>query len=233
MSRGTSHGATLWVAAGVAFGAASSLVLIPRWVPALAASLSGGGKAVWYLTRSSGLTAFVLIWLSTVLGLWLTSRFARLWPGGPVAFALHEHASLLGVAFSLLHALVLLADSEATRSAWELFVPFASSRGRVWLGLGQLALWLSLPVGASFYVRKRLGPRAFRALHLAALVLFFAALLHALWGGSESGEPLVIALYWLAGGSVLFLSVFRALAARFGTQLGSRSGRRSPGSGAS
>ena len=38
------------------------------------------------------------------LGLGITNKMARLWPGAPAAFALHEYVSLLGLAFAVFHA---------------------------------------------------------------------------------------------------------------------------------
>ena len=54
--------------------------------------------------------AFALLWLALALGLTITNRLARLWPGGPVAFDVHQHASLLALTFALFHALILTGD---------------------------------------------------------------------------------------------------------------------------
>ena len=215
-------------ALGILVGASAALALVPSWSPALATSLASDGKAVWFVTRLSGLVAFGLLWLSVVLGLWLTNRFARVWPSGPVAFALHEHASLLGLGFAALHALVLVLDPHLGGTPFEILVPFASPRGRVWMGFGQTALWLSLVVTSSFYVRKRLGQWAWRLLHFASFALFLLALLHAIWGGTESKAPLMLVLYWFAGGSVLFLTCYRALVARFSVQAAAKRPARAP-----
>lgn len=100
-----------WTVAGAAFGAGAALIVLPWAVPALAVSLSGPEpKAWWYLARASGLVSFALLAASMLLGLLLSTRFAKTWPGNAAAFALHEHASVLGLAFALFHALVLLGD---------------------------------------------------------------------------------------------------------------------------
>jgi hypothetical protein len=67
-----------------------------------------------------------------VLGLSITNRLARLWPGGPAAADLHEHASLLGLAFGLLHALVLLGDAYIGYTLPQLLIPFASVSLYAW-----------------------------------------------------------------------------------------------------
>src|SRR5689334_15353319 len=94
---------------GVLGGA--TMALLPAWLPGVQSSLtSGQPTAYWFLTRSSALVAYTLLWMSMASGLLITNRLARLWPGGPTAFAFHEHTSLLGLAFGIFHALILLAD---------------------------------------------------------------------------------------------------------------------------
>lgn len=44
--------------------------------------------------------------------------------------------------------------------------------------------------------------------------VFALALVHGLWSGSDSASDLARAIYWASGGSVLFLTVYRVLAAK-------------------
>jgi predicted ferric reductase len=158
--------------------------------------------------------AFVLVWLATVLGLLITNRWARLWPGGPAAFDLHQHTSLLGIGFGLFHALILLGDRYSNYSLAALLVPLAARGYRpLWVGLGQVGLYLLLVVGLSFYVRRAIGRAAWRAIHFASFAAFALALAHGLLSGTDATNPWVQRLYWAAAGSVLFLTSYRALVA--------------------
>jgi hypothetical protein len=47
---------------------------------------------------------------SVAFGLIMTNRMARVWPGGPTAFDLHQFTSLLGLAFAVFRGLILLGD---------------------------------------------------------------------------------------------------------------------------
>ncbi|MCJ7432540.1 MAG: hypothetical protein MUO77_03540, partial [Anaerolineales bacterium] len=67
-----------------------------------------------------------LLWLSMALGLGITNKMARLWPGAPATFAIHEYVSLLGMAFALFHALVLLGDHYINFTFAQMLVPFAT-----------------------------------------------------------------------------------------------------------
>lgn len=165
------------------------------------------GHDVWHMTRAAGVVAYGLLWLSVVLGLLSSTRLARAWPRGAMLTELHEHASLLALGFSLLHAGVLLADPDWGATALELVLPFARGRDRVGFGLGQLALELLAVVTLSFYVRKRIGPSLWRALHYASFPVYALALAHAALTGSDGGR--LSAYYLVTAGSMLLLLLYR------------------------
>lgn len=206
----------LLILSAAVVGALGAALLLSALLPGLSASLLGAApKAYWYLSRSSAFVAYGLLWLAMVFGLLITNKLSRLWPGGPAAFDLHQHASLLGLAVALFHGLILLGDRYIAASAAQVLIPFAySGHAPLWVGLGQLALYLLALVGLSFYVRPWIGRRAWRLIHLLSFALFGLALLHGALSGSDSGRPWVKSLYWLTGGSVLFLLCYRLLAGR-------------------
>lgn len=189
-------------------------VSLPNLLPGLAASLLGPEpKAYWYLSRSTSFVAYGLLWLAMALGLMMTNKLARLWPGGPLAFDLHEHASLLGLAFGLFHALILLGDRYASYSLAQVLIPFASGGTLAgWVGLGQVGLYLMGVIGLSFYVRPLIGRAGWRLIHSLSFATFGLALLHGVMSGSDTGTPWAQAIYWLSGGSLLFLTIYRVLA---------------------
>jgi len=194
-------------------GAFTAIIVLPVWLPGLSTSLaSTEPKAYWYLSRISGLVAYTLLWLSMALGLGITSQLARLWPGGPSAFDLHQFTSLLGLAFALFHALILIGDSYVGYTLAQVLVPFASTGYRPgWVGVGQIGFYLLAVVGLSFYVRQTLGHRAWRLIHSLSFVVFLLALAHGLMSGSDSAAPWVRGLYWASLGSLLFLGSYRLL----------------------
>jgi hypothetical protein len=68
----------------VAAGALIATPLMPAWSAGLTATLTGPKPRVfWSLGRSSAFVALGWLWLSMVLGLMMTNRLARRWPGGP------------------------------------------------------------------------------------------------------------------------------------------------------
>ena len=72
------------VAAVAVVGAIAAAVAQPAWLSRLAASLAGvEPKAYWYLSRSSAIVGYFMLWASMVLGLAITNKLARAWPAAP------------------------------------------------------------------------------------------------------------------------------------------------------
>ena len=139
---------------------------------------------------------------------------ARIWPGGPLAADVHQFASLLGMTFGLFHALILLGDHYINFSLAQLAIPFAGATYRpLWVGLGQLAFYLCLPLTFSFYVRRQIGYRAWRLIHYGSFTVFLLALMHGAGSGTDTSNVVISAMYYLTGGSVLFLTIYRVVEA--------------------
>jgi predicted ferric reductase len=200
-----------WAVFGAAVGAVIALMVLPRAVPLLVASLaSPQPKVWWHLSRASGMVAYGLLATSMLLGLLLSTRFAKTWPGTARAFALHEHASILALAFALFHAIVLLGDRHTTFTLAEIVTPFGASHRPVAVGLGQLAIYGVTLLVASFYVRKRIGQRAWRWIHFASFAVFVMALVHGLVAGTDR---VIMIAGVVPAALVLFFGIFRGLAA--------------------
>jgi len=179
---------------------------------AMGLPLAAGSKAYWYMARAGGVLSYVLLWLATCWGIMMSSKFIKGVVDVPVAYALHEYLPILGVVFAALHAAVLLGDSYIAFKPWQLLVPFASPYKPFWTGLGVLAFYLSVALILSFYVRKRIGQKTWRALHYTSYLAFLIALLHGVMAGSDSGATAMRLLYLVSGGLSVFLLLYRLLA---------------------
>lgn len=167
-------------------------------------------KGYWYLARTTGFVAYGLLWWSMALGLMITNRLARAWPGGPAVNDLHEHASLLGLAFGAAHALALLGDHYIGYTLAEVVIPFAGASYRpLWVGVGQIAFYLMAILTLSFYVRSWIGRRFWRAIHAGSFSVFALALAHGLLSGTDSGAGWARLLYALSAASLAALTAYR------------------------
>jgi len=197
----------------IAAGVFAAVVALPHWLPGLSASLLGPEpKVYWYLSRSSAVVAYLLLWVSMATGLAISNRLARIWPGGPIAFDLHQHTSLLGLGFALFHALILMGDHYINYSLAQALVPFASAGYRpLWVGLGQIGWYVLVIVSLTFYVRRKIGHRLWRLIHFLSYAMFALALIHGLMSGTDSPSVWARGIYWASAASLLFLTVYRIL----------------------
>ena len=201
----------------VGAGTLGALLLLPSWVPNLAQTLVGPDpKAYWYLSRGAAFVSLGLLWISMLLGLLITNKMARLWPGAPAAFAIHEYVSLLGLAFAVFHALILMGDHYINFKLAQILVPFATTNYHpVWVGMGQIGFYVWLILSASFYVRQFIGPKLWRFLHFASFFTFMIALFHGIASGTDTSLPWAQTVYWSLGGSLVFLTFYRIIASLF------------------
>jgi len=211
LSTATTLDTALWLMLGAAVGALLAAVVLPAWMPSLVSSLLGAEpKAYWYLSRASALVAYGLVFASTALGLMVTNRMAKVWPGGPAAADVHEFASLLGLAVGLFHALILLGDKYSAYTLSQILIPFGGNAYRsLWVAVGQISLYVSAIVAFSVYVRSRIGYRTWRLLHYASFLAFAGTLLHGVMSGTDSPNGAVQFYYWATGGMIVFLTIYR------------------------
>lgn len=192
-----------------------AVLILPSWLPNLSFSLGGDApKVYWYLSRATAFVSLSLLWLSMALGLGMTNKMARLWPGAPAAFAIHEYVSLLGLAFTAFHALIILGDHYINFTLVQLLIPFSTTDYRpFWVGIGQLAFYTWLIVAISFYIRPVIGQKFWRALHYASFAMYLMGIFHGLFSGTDSAAGWAQTYYWISAGSLLFLLTYRILAA--------------------
>ncbi len=168
-------------------------------------------KLPWYVSRAAGITAYLLLSATTVLGLLISTRLLDRWLSRADVYALHEHCSWLALGFTALHAGALLVDRTEPFSVLQVLVPFAASYRPLATGLGVLALYLTALITASFYLRARIGQRTWRRLHTVTFGLYVLATAHGLLAGSSTGAAWMQWLYLASGAVVLFLTLTRLL----------------------
>ena len=149
----------------------------------------------WYLTRAAGLMGYFLIWLSTAWGLIVSSKILDRFMERGFTYDFHEFLSWLGLAFIGIHVVVLMADKYLPYTIWQVLIPFLSPYRPFWVGIGVIALYLSILVTITFYLRAKIGPELFRKIHYLSLVSYVGATLHGLYAGTDSVLPIASLLY--------------------------------------
>ena len=165
-------------------------------------------QAMWYITRASGLVAYVLIWFSMVWGLGVSSKIFDVVLHGTFTYDFHQYISLLAIGFTLLHIGVLLFDGYMPYSVFQILVPFISPYRPLWIGIGIIGFYLMALVTVTFYIRKKIGMKAFRVIHVFSLVSYLTITLHSFMSGTDSSLPSVMLLYIVTFLITLFLIIY-------------------------
>jgi len=166
-------------------------------------------QTMWYVTRAAGIISYLLLWLSTVWGLAVSNKILDPVLHRAFTYDFHQFLSLLAIGFIALHIVVLLADKYLPFSVAQILVPFSAPYRPVWVGLGTIGLYLTLLVSITFYIRKWIGQKTFRVIHLLSYLAFIGAALHGLFAGTDSPLPTVQAMYLVTTLSVIFLTAYR------------------------
>jgi sulfoxide reductase heme-binding subunit YedZ len=166
-------------------------------------------QVTWYVTRAAGLTAYLLVWLSTVWGLAVSNKIFDPVLHRAFTYDFHQFISLLAIGFIVIHMVVLLADQYLPFSVAQILVPFTADYRPVWTGLGTIAMYLTLIVSITFYIRRWIGQKTFRVIHLVSYLAFFGAAAHGLLAGTDSPLWTVQAMYIGTTLVVVFLTAYR------------------------
>jgi sulfoxide reductase heme-binding subunit YedZ len=155
----------------------------------LASSPTLGQAPYWYLTRSTGITGFVLLTVAMAFGVAATQRSlaSPAWP----RFAtqdLHRNVSLLGLAFIAVHIVTTLVDGYVTISWWNVLVPYLSSYRRPWVALGTVSFDLLLLVIATSLARLRMRARTWRLVHWTVYLMWPLSWLHFVKTGTDAAH---------------------------------------------
>jgi len=165
----------------------------------------------WYLTRASGLVAFVLLWASVALGLLQATGLLKGVSAPAASLEIHQYVSVGALYATTFHAVILLWDHYIPFRLWDLLIPFGSSYKPLLVGPGSLGFYIALLAAVTTYFRNKMNSKTWRALHQFSLLGFFAAMIHGLALGTDSNLWAVGFMYRFAFISVAVLLVARVL----------------------
>ena len=199
----------------IAQSAAGSVnALLSQETRTMGLPLADGTKAFWYVARAGGILAYLLLWFATMWGIIMSSKMLKGVVDASLTFGLHEFFPMLAVFFAVIHSAVLLGDAYIDFGLTDVLVPFAASYRPLWTGLGTVALYLSIALIASFYLRTFVSRKVWRIFHYTSYLAVMLALVHGLQAGSDSSSSAMRWAYLLTGASLLFATVYRILTAR-------------------
>jgi methionine sulfoxide reductase heme-binding subunit len=168
------------------------------------------GHEWWLASRAAGVVAMLLVSVSVGLGL---ANAARLLPPRMrhAALAVHEQAALAALVSIAAHGLLLLPDRWLHPGPVGIAIPFASSYRPLATALGIVGGYVAALLGLSFYLRRRIGPRLWRRLHVATTAVYAMSVVHALTAGTDAGTAWLRVLLIASGAPVVALLAARVL----------------------
>ncbi|HVC88768.1 MAG TPA: ferric reductase-like transmembrane domain-containing protein [Gaiellaceae bacterium] len=147
----------------------------------------------WYVARSAGIVAYLLMSTSVVIGVLMSARARLSWPRFAVQ-EVHRFLAILTGVFIGLHGAALLADKVMPISIVQLLVPFESSYRPFAVGLGVTSALLLAAVALSNLLRKKIPFRLWRRIHYLTLAIWVTATAHGLLSGTDRRDVWFIAL---------------------------------------
>lgn len=175
--------------------------------------MNPAGSLWWYLARSSGIVAALLLVASVLWGLLSSTRMFR----GRITPAwlldLHRWLGTLTVGFTIVHLAALWADDYLEFDPATLLVPFLSEWRPAAVALGIGAFYLIVAVQATSRLRSRIPRRVWRIVHLGSFPALWLVFMHAGLAGSDTGHPLYrLGLLGITG-MLVFTVTYRVLTA--------------------
>src|SRR4051812_8260821 len=161
---------------------------------------------LWFTARGAGLSALLLLSISTALGAAMTGRGTA--TGRVVWHYVHRITASLGLGVLTLHVATILADPYAHVGWKGAAIPFTAGYRPTWVGLGTLAVYTFVLVAAVGFARGRFantprGATLWRQLHSLAYLGWAMAMWHGFLSGSDSDVAWVRWLYVVCGVAVL------------------------------
>lgn len=163
----------------------------------------------WYLTRASGVVAWLMLTASVLWGIVLSTKAFPAHRRPAWLVDVHRWLGALTLGFIGLHITALIADSYTRFGAADVLVPWASSWRPTAVALGIIGGWLLVIVQATSLVMSRLPRRFWHGVHLSSYATFLLTTVHALLAGTDRSQRLFQVTGAVAVATVVAASAYR------------------------
>lgn len=157
--------------------------------------------STWHIIRASGLTAYMLLFLSASIGMLLSARvIPPKYRSAILQF--HKGAVVSSIVFSLIHAVVLLFDKHSAFTLAGVFIPFSLGNDPSFAtAMGILSFYFLIFVAVTSVpaITVRFGREYWKYAHYLSWPCFMVALYHGLLRGTDSSSPYIFGMYAVTG----------------------------------
>ncbi|MGB8858320.1 MAG: ferric reductase-like transmembrane domain-containing protein [Ilumatobacteraceae bacterium] len=144
----------------------------------------------WFLTRASGIVAWLMLTLSVIWGIVLSTKAFPDQRRPVWLLAVHRWLGGLTISFLAIHLAALVADSYVQFGLADITIPYATDWKPGAVALGVLGAWTLVAVELTSLAMRRLPRKVWRAVHLASYAAFWMTAMHAAFAGSDATRPL-------------------------------------------
>ena len=182
----------------------------------------------WWLSRASGIVAWLVMSAAVVWGLLASTRMIRRRGMPAWILDLHRYLGTLTVVFVAVHVGAIWADSFVHFTLRQLFVPLASSWRPHAVAWGIVSTYVLIAIQVTSWLMRRLPRKLWHRVHVLSIPMIAMATLHGFLAGTDRGNRTI---QWAA--LVVLLGVVFLLATRLLSPRRSRVTPRTPVAGAS
>jgi predicted ferric reductase len=165
----------------------------------------------WYISRASGMVAFLLLYFSMFLGLAIRLPILNKIISPADALRTHSWISVQAVIIALFHGIILTFDKLMKFSLVDVFLPFASKYQTAFVGLGVMAFYLMLVLIVTSYLKRFIPHKLWRVVHYFNMVLYAFVFIHAMGLGTDLKNPKILAAFLVLNALLALLIIVNIL----------------------
>jgi predicted ferric reductase len=162
------------------------------------------GQFWWFLTRASGIVAWLMLTASVIWGIVLSTKAFPDQRRPAWLLSVHRWLGGLTLSFFAIHIVAVISDSYVHFGLADVTVPYASDWKPGAVALGILAAWLLVAVELTSLAMRHLPRKVWRAVHLTSYIAFWLTAMHAAFAGADATKPMyqltaaasIIAVAW-------------------------------------
>jgi hypothetical protein len=151
--------------------------------------------AWWWLSRASGIIAWLVVAAAVVWGLLASTKFIRRRGVPAWILDLHRYLGTLTIVFVAVHVGAIWADSFVKFGPRQLFVPLASTWRPRAVAWGIVSAYLLVAIQTTSWAMRTLPRRLWHRIHLMSIPMIAMATVHGFLAGTDRGNR---ALQWSA-----------------------------------
>jgi hypothetical protein len=168
-------------------------------------------KLTWYVSRSAGLIAWMLVAASIIWGLLLSGRMVRRRGLPAWLLDLHRFLGALSLVFTAIHMAGLYFDKFVKFTWADLLVPYATDWKPGSVAWGIVAFYALVAIQLTSWAMKWLPRKVWHAVHLSSVLLFVFGTIHVFTAGTDRNNRWIQITAAVVVSVVLVLLTLRVL----------------------